>query len=62
VRPYHEKTLHKKGLMEWLKGESLSSNPGTTHTKLKRYKSNLGYLSRVKGSGIGVGIRLDHRE
>jgi hypothetical protein len=30
VRPYLEKTLHKKGLVEWLKVKALSSNPSTT--------------------------------
>jgi hypothetical protein len=31
VRPYlkKKKTLHKKGLVEWLKVKALSSNPST---------------------------------
>jgi hypothetical protein len=29
TRPYLEKTLHRKGLVEWLKVKSLSSNPRT---------------------------------
>jgi hypothetical protein len=36
MRPYLDKTLHKKGLVEWLKIKVLSSNPNTTtttHTK-----------------------------
>jgi hypothetical protein len=28
-RDYLEKTLHKKGLVEWLKVQALSSNPRT---------------------------------
>jgi hypothetical protein len=30
VRPYLEKTNHKKELAEWLKVKALSSNPTTT--------------------------------
>jgi hypothetical protein len=29
----HEKTYHKKGLVEWLKVKALSSNPSTTEKK-----------------------------
>jgi hypothetical protein len=29
MRPYLEKTHHKKRLVEWLKEKALSSNPGT---------------------------------
>jgi hypothetical protein len=29
TRPYLKKTLHKKGLVEWLKVKALSSNPST---------------------------------
>jgi hypothetical protein len=32
-RPYLENSLHKKGLVEWLKVKALSSNPGTTIKK-----------------------------
>jgi hypothetical protein len=31
--PYLEKIHHRKGLVEWLKVEALSSNPSATHTK-----------------------------
>jgi hypothetical protein len=30
LRPSLEKILHKKGLVEWLKVEALSSNPSTS--------------------------------
>jgi hypothetical protein len=33
MRPYLEKTLHKKGLVEWLKVWALSSNPSTAEIK-----------------------------
>jgi hypothetical protein len=33
ARPYLEKTLHKKGLMEWHKVKALSSSPSTTKEK-----------------------------
>jgi hypothetical protein len=32
VKPYLEKTHHKKGLVEWLKVKTLSSNPSTAKT------------------------------
>jgi hypothetical protein len=35
VRTYLEKTLHKKGLVEWLKVETLSSKPSTNKRKKK---------------------------
>jgi hypothetical protein len=36
MRPYFEKTHHRKGLVEWLKVQAPSSNPGTT--KKNKYK------------------------
>jgi hypothetical protein len=33
ARPYLEKTYHKKGLVEWLKVQALSSNPSTLKIK-----------------------------
>jgi hypothetical protein len=36
MRPYLEKTLHKKGLVEWFKVNALSSNPSTTKKKKER--------------------------
>jgi hypothetical protein len=37
ARPYLEKqTLHKKGLVEWLKVKALGSNPSTTKNHLKK--------------------------
>jgi hypothetical protein len=35
VRPYLKKTLHIKGVVEWLKVKALSSNPRTTKKKKK---------------------------
>jgi ribosomal protein S21 len=35
-RLYLKKTHHKKGLVEWLKEYSLSSNPSTAKKKKKR--------------------------
>jgi ribosomal protein S21 len=35
-RPYLKKTLHKKGLVEWLKLKSLSSNPSTEKKEKKK--------------------------
>jgi hypothetical protein len=34
--PYLEKSHHKKGLVEWLKVWTLSSNPSTTREKKKK--------------------------
>jgi hypothetical protein len=33
-RPYLKKTIHKKGMVEWLKVLALSSNPSTGKKKL----------------------------
>jgi hypothetical protein len=38
MKPYLEKTHHKKGLVEWLKVQALSSNRNTTLKKKKRKK------------------------
>jgi hypothetical protein len=35
MRPYLEKSHHKKGLAEWLKIQALSSCPSTTKKKKK---------------------------
>jgi hypothetical protein len=40
--PYLKKTLHKKGLVEWLNVQALSSSPGTT--KIKKIKKRVGRL------------------
>jgi hypothetical protein len=41
MRPYLEKkTHHKKGLVEWLKVEALSSSPSAIHTH-KKVKSGI---------------------
>jgi hypothetical protein len=32
-RPYLENTQHKKGLMEWLKVQAMSSSPSTATNK-----------------------------
>jgi hypothetical protein len=36
AKPYLKKTLHKKGLVEWLKVYALSSSPSTAKKKKKR--------------------------
>jgi hypothetical protein len=36
ARPYLEKTLHKKGLVEWLKVHALSSSLSTTKKKERK--------------------------
>jgi hypothetical protein len=41
MRPYLEKTLLKKGLVEWLKAKALSSNPNTTQKKLTKYLDDI---------------------
>jgi hypothetical protein len=33
--PISKKTTTKKGLVEWLKAQALSSNPSTAHTQKK---------------------------
>jgi hypothetical protein len=38
TRPYLKETLHKKGLVDWLKVQVLSSNPSTTKKKKKDEK------------------------
>jgi hypothetical protein len=38
VRPYLEKSHHKKGLAEWVKVKALSSNPSTSKKKKKNKK------------------------
>jgi hypothetical protein len=40
VRLYLEEAHHKKGLVEWLKVEALSSNPSTTKKKKKKRERN----------------------
>jgi hypothetical protein len=37
LRPYLKKTHYKKGLVEWLKVQALSSNPNAAKN-LKKYK------------------------
>jgi hypothetical protein len=36
MRPYLEYTLHKTGLVEWLKVKAPSSNPSTAKINLKK--------------------------
>jgi hypothetical protein len=38
MRPHLEKTLHKKGLVEWLKIQALCSSPSTAKKKKKFWK------------------------
>jgi hypothetical protein len=40
MRSHLKKTLHKKGLVEWLKVKALSSNPSTAKKK-KEFKTSL---------------------
>jgi hypothetical protein len=44
VRPYLVKTHHKKGLMEWFKVQSLSSNPRTE----KKERKKMWYLYAIE--------------
>jgi hypothetical protein len=41
TRPYLEETLHKKGLVHWLKMKAPSSNPSTAKKKKKKKKKEL---------------------
>jgi hypothetical protein len=49
VRPYIEKPLHKNGLVEWLKVQTLSSNLITEKKKKKRI------IKQVKKLRVGNG-------
>jgi hypothetical protein len=40
-RPYLKNTLHKKGLVEWLKVKALSSNPSIAKKKKKRKRKSM---------------------
>jgi hypothetical protein len=53
ARSYLEKTLHKKGLVEWLKVSALSSNPST---KKKRTSS------RNLCQSLGVVLMFSYKE
>jgi hypothetical protein len=41
VRPYVDKTLHNKGLVEWIKMYGLSSNPSTTKKGKKKIEEHI---------------------
>jgi hypothetical protein len=41
-RPYLKNTLHKKGLVEWLKVKALCSNPSIAKKKKKKKKKKHG--------------------
>jgi hypothetical protein len=41
MRPYLKKTLHKKGLVEWLKVKALNSTPAPQKKKKKDDKLEL---------------------
>jgi hypothetical protein len=43
-RTHLKKTLHKKGLVEWLKVKALSSSPSTTKKRKKKKKLLLDLL------------------
>jgi hypothetical protein len=49
MRPYLEKPLQKKGLVEWLKVKTLNSNPSisTKQNKTKQNKTKLHLQFRV---------------
>jgi hypothetical protein len=49
MRPYLEKTHHKKGLVEWLKAKALSSSLSTTKKKKEEEESrNVNFLKPPK--------------
>jgi ribosomal protein S21 len=41
MRPYLKKTHHKKGLVEWLKVQTLSSSPSTAKKKKNKKQKRL---------------------
>jgi hypothetical protein len=45
-RPYLKKTHHKKGLVEWLKVQALSSNPHTVKQNKTKKPRGFGGLQR----------------
>jgi hypothetical protein len=49
MRSYLKKTHHKKGLVEWLKVQALSSNPSTTKKK-KRLWVQVAEMADREGS------------
>jgi hypothetical protein len=54
VRPYLEKTLCKKRLVEWLKVKALSSRPSTT--KKKKKKREEGRKKKERKTGLKVNL------
>jgi hypothetical protein len=63
VRPYLEKTLCKKRLVEWLKVKALSSRPSTTKKKKKKggRKEKERKKNRVKGESAVPWHVIDFR-
>jgi hypothetical protein len=59
VRPYLDKTLHKKGLVEWLRVKALSSSPSNGKKKRKKERKKMDQLSESQSSeGFFQGIPL----
>jgi hypothetical protein len=60
VRPYLEKTFHKKELAEWLKVKDLSSNPSTAKKKKKRIYvfSKIYLLDKIIQTRIILALRI----
>jgi hypothetical protein len=60
MRPCLAKTLHKKGLVEWLKVKALSSNPNAVKKKKKTQKTKTSFPWRLRGrcKGLGTSGRL----
>jgi hypothetical protein len=52
MRPYLQKSLHKKVLVEWLKVRPLSSNPNITHKKKEVSYCVLGLVSSISFKNI----------
>jgi hypothetical protein len=59
MRPYLEKTLYKKGLVEWLKVEALSSSPSTAGKKTKNWL-HVGLDSNCDQSLLAMGLCCVH--
>jgi hypothetical protein len=60
MRPNLEKTHHKKELVEWLKVQTLSSNPSTAKKKKKKARANILVQLEVTQAGHQVLILMKH--
>jgi hypothetical protein len=62
-RPYLEKTLHKKGLVKWLKVKVLSSSPSTAKKKFCMCSSSASeFLWLILTSSKGSSYALQSNE